>query len=76
MDGVNSFSVIILEGADSDIEQIIDWYESQKTGLGFEFYQTFLNSYLIFFCIFVSRTLFICPKSKPTSFSLRCFLCN
>ncbi len=44
MDGINSFSVIILEGADSDIEQVIDWYESQKMGLGFEFYQAFLNS--------------------------------
>jgi len=38
---MSKFIVQILKGADSDIEQAIDWYESQKIGLGFDFYHSF-----------------------------------
>ncbi|MFN8353360.1 MAG: type II toxin-antitoxin system RelE/ParE family toxin [Spirosomataceae bacterium] len=44
MAGSGSYAIIILDGADKDIEQGIDWYETQKTGLGFEFYQAFLTT--------------------------------
>lgn len=38
---MSNFAVRILTGADVDIEQAIEWYEHQKTGLGYVFYQSF-----------------------------------
>lgn len=41
MAGMSRYSIEILKGADFDIQQAIEWYEAQKVGLGFDFYNKF-----------------------------------
>ena len=47
MDRIHNFSVVILDEASIDIEEAIDWYETQKVGLGLEFYQILLTAFQV-----------------------------
>lgn len=38
---MSRYAIKILHGAEFDLRQAIEWYEAQKEGLGFDFYQKF-----------------------------------
>lgn len=40
---MSRYSIEVLRGADFDLQQAIEWYEAQKEGLGFDFYQKFYD---------------------------------
>ena len=36
---MNNYEIVVLRAAKIDLEEIIDWYESQKIGLGLNFFR-------------------------------------